>query len=192
MSNALHNITSLDRVIQEYELARKAGEKISDTEMEKIRNYAEELKHLFAVNYKKRNAVPTNLSENNLEDVKNQEALRQLQEKTHKLGLSGPSKIAETGLNRSSRIIDQGNIDASITKFKEGLSSDYARNILDNLIIGSLRSTNVQKEIDAILKTPPYKRTEIQKGLLKDLYAQGSKTGTSQLAYDSNAIDSKN
>ena len=191
--NALHNLTTLEEVIKKYTASKNAGETISDKEMDNIRSKVEDLKELFAINYKKRNEVPKDLNADNIQDVKAQDQLRKLQEKLSKSRPEiGPPITPKSGLETSNRVIDQGNLDATIVKFKEGLSSDYARDMFDILSIGSLRSSKVQRAIDNIIKKPAYKQSQIEKDLLQSLYNEGAHTGTSQMAFDSKSISSRN
>ena len=92
----------------------------------------------------------------------------------------------------SNSLLDQNAIDKAIAKFKHTLPNDQAKDLYDTLLLGSLRTTNAAKKLPALLKQVHKSKNKVMKRVLKELYRDGSKTSTTQIAYNSYAVNSSN
>ena len=196
-SNSLHNITSLNQAIQKHTESWAKGSGIEDVEMKRIIDFNEDIKKFHANRHHLRNQRGKPVDINEIQEAKDKILLRKAGLEIEKAGLlEGEVDKSLSSLESRSKIMDQAQIDGIITKFKESLSSEYARDMVDILLIGSFRTPDLQAKIKKAelvgIKTKDKGKKALAQEVIRTLYNKGSETGTSQLAFDSNAINPKN
>ena len=196
-SNALHNIVTLERVIDIHEKSYEAGKGIPDAEMKKIIAFNEFIKKNYAERHHARSTKGDPIDVTNVNQAKRDIKVKAMHQEGIKQGvLEGKIDKKKTSLEKRSKVMDQAEIDAQIKKFKDSLSSEYAKDMIDNLLIGSFRTPDLQNKINQWGKIVKMQKNPEKKKLAdeihRDLFTQGSKTGTTKLAFDSNAINPKN
>jgi len=185
LSNAFHNMTTLDRIVDIYEKSYEKGEGLTNELMAQIRAKVEEFKSINAYQHKMRSNRGEFVPSESTQEVNRLKDIKSLHEA---LNLKSPINLK--GLERRTKLVDNATLDNLILKYKESLPSESARDVFDNLYIGSLRSPEMQKSIDKYMKMP--NKDKLEKITLTDLYKQGAKTNTTKAAFDSKVVSSKN
>ena len=180
LSNSVDEIASLNTSLEVYSEAIKNNQKISDAEMAKIAERMELDKAQAAMQYKKRKA---SVYETDIDNV-NLSRLDESAQELYKIWYPDVFKAKPT------KLLDQTRHDASIAKFKEGLSSDYARDYYDLRLLGSLRSKKAVDKINQYLQSG--NKTKLIRDVVYALKRDGTKSNTTKVAYDSRAVNSKN
>ena len=174
-SNALHNIATLERVVQIYERNRKD---LPDNVMSSIKKEVELLKGFVAYTHKTRNNKGRPEEASEVQEKTDKEVA-----KIHRLaGVESSLNVESPG--KRTKLMDQAMIDARIKEFKDNLPNKSARDMFDTLFIGSLRTGNYQKLIN--------KAKGESKEVRNAIYEQGAKTGTTKAAFDSKEVSSEN
>lgn len=181
LSNAFHNISTLERVMEIYQASRKTDKPLTRALMKKIRKEVELLKGFSAFQYSQRSR------KGDLSGIEAQERMQEKREAIEFFKEAGVEPPPELKLpTRRTKIMDNAQIDARIKKFKESLPSKSARDMFDTLFIGSLRSPEVQKALDNAVKN------NLPQAIIHEIFHQGSKTNTTKAAFDSKEISSEN
>lgn len=108
------------------------------------------------------------------------------------LALLGETNIKDFSNEKRSKLLDMGQLDVFINKYKESLSPT-GKKVFDYLLIGSLRDRNVHDKIESIFKLDKLTGDNKFNRMVKDaLYEHGSKTSTTQLAYESENVSPSN
>jgi len=192
-SNALHNMSTLDVIVDIYNKAEASGNKISNAEMDRLVKRADELKQDYAEKAKARNRPDVPIEPESISDLKSQTVFEKLKRNVAKRQGIRLSKKVKKDLPtlKTTRLQDLGSIDARIKKFKDSLENTYSKDMFDALIIGSLRPATPQK----LQKFKQFRRKRNQLGLEKDIVQsvvkEGSRTNQSQLYLDSKEIAPK-
>ena len=181
LSNSVDEIGTLNSIIERYGDALKAGKRIPESEMLEIAKEVEAIKQLSAVQYRKRKEA---IYDNETTDLSR---LSEAEKVLHKM------YFPDVTGKKPTKLLDQSQLDARINAFKENLSSKYAKDVFDLRLLGSLRSENTIKKINEFLQSPKKdQKNELFRDVVKELYKTGAKSSTTKVAYDSNAVDSKN
>ena len=181
LSNSIDEIGTLNSIIERYGDALKAGKRIPESEMLEIAKEVEAIKQLSAAQYRKRKEA---IYDNETTDLSR---LSEAEKVLHKM------YFPDVTGKKPTKLLDQSQLDARINAFKESLSSKYAKDVFDLRLLGSLRSENTIKKINEFLQSPKKdQKNELFRDVVKELYKTGAKSSTTKVAYDSNAVDSKN
>ena len=190
LSNGLHNMTTLERVVKIYDKSFELGEGISPELMKTIRGKVELFKKINAIQYTNRSKKGEFISAEDLIAVQENKKIKELHDTAKKYGFIDFAPELETKVGKSTKLVDQASLDKQILEFKESLPNESARDMFDTLLIGSLRSPEVQKTIDKILAKK--NRDKADNELVNELFRHGAKTNTSKLAFDSKVVNPKN
>ena len=183
LGNAVWEMATTDLIINEYKKAINNGKKISKNEMESMLIAIEKIKEANSARFRERQESYDNTrleEESSLSNSRNK----------HTQELSNAIKGKDLKESKGSAILDQVEIDNMIRGFKKDLSSEYARNVFDYLLLGSLKGRKEQRAINDYMKES--KDTPFKQDVLEGLFTKGAKTGTSQAAFNSTAVSSKN
>jgi len=189
-SNSLHNMATLDLIVNTYNRAEKSGNKISDAEVNKIVKRVDEFKEDWSEKNKARRAQVDSFTGENMQDVIQETNIKQLKMQVDKIN-KRKSKIKPTALMKKTRLDDLGTIDANIAKFKSTLKNPYSKDLFDAMLIGSLRPSS-----ESHLKTYKSLRrkrypTSKEKDILKTTVKEGAEANQHQLYLDSTQISPK-
>lgn len=192
-SNSLHNMATLDLIVDIYNRAEKSGNKISKTELKSIVKRVDEIKEDYAEKAKLRAKPEISITADNLADIKAETTIALLDQKVSaKKGVRPTGK--PTALMKKTRTEDLGTLDLNIAKFKDTLKNQYAKDMFDAMVIGSLRpSSESHLARYKSLRRKSFKRVskqqkEIEKQILKTTVIEGARANQHQLYLDSKQI----
>ena len=180
LENSVWEMGGMNLILNEYRKAVKNKSKISDAEFQEMFNAVEFIKKVDRTNLQERGILKSSV------EVK--EELGPEHKEWIDLLNAEKGKVETTG----EKLLDQARIDSAIRDFKSRLSSDYARNVFDYLLLSSFRNKKSQERINAAFKNLPYK-SSIQKMVLNQLIKRdGARTSTTRAAFNSKAVSSAN
>jgi alkylated DNA repair dioxygenase AlkB len=182
LENAVWEMATTDLIINEFKNSVKAGKKISNKEMEAMLIAVEEIKEANSARYRQRQEFGGRRIED--ESSLSHERDKFVQEMNRFLNKRDINE------SKGNAILDQAEIDGMIRNFKTRLSSKYAQNVFDYLLLGSLKGRKEAREIDNYMKES--KNNPIKQQVLEKLFTEGAKSGTSQAAFNSREVSTRN
>ena len=193
LDNSVWESASLNLILKQYQKSVKNNERIQADEMRKIQDFTEFVKNNDRKKQRQRSSeepIHLTVDENNLtfgksENPEVNEMISKLQQ-----GKPAETKKADLTKTKGTSILDQIQTDMLIRQFKESLSSDYARDMLDFYMLGSLRSKRTNERQQKFFRLP--KKNDLKQPALKALYKQGARANTTLTAFNSKEIGSKN
>ena len=193
LDNSVTESTSLNVILKQYQKSVKNNKKIQADEMRKIQDFTEFLKNNDRKKQKQRSSeepIHLTVDESNLTYGKSEvPEINQLMSAIQK---SKPSSVKAKQLDKTkgTAVLDQIQTDMLIRQFKESLSSDYAKDMFDFYMLGSLRSKRTNEKQQKFFRLP--KKDSLKQPGLKALYKQGARANTTLTAFNSKEIASKN
>ena len=185
LENSVWEMGGFSRILEIYKDAIKAGQKISDREFSEMFENAEFIKKIDKSNLEQRRILKSSLEETSTASKKNDPEIQVWLDLVN----AEKGKAPET---TGTKILDQVRIDNAIRDFKNRLSSKYAKDMFDTLLLSSFRNKNVSNQIKNTYESLPYK-SEMQKDALRFLYKrEGARTGSTRAAFNSREVSSSN
>jgi hypothetical protein len=190
LSNGLHNMATLERVVKIYDKSFELGQDLSPELMSQIRKKVELFKKINAIQYTNRSKKGEFVSADDLITVEENKKIQELHKLAKKYDMIEFLPELKTEVGKATKLVDQASLDKQIAEFKNSLPNESARDMFDTMLIGSLRSPELNKAIDKLKKLST--RDSKVNELIKMLYREGTKTNTTKLAFDSKVVNPKN